>query len=167
MVKVFRVIRKCNRFLCQLAAFPLSFTAVITFADVIGRCFRFPIPGALELGQLLMVSVVYLALGHTQAQRGHVFLDISIPLPFAMRKIVDTFVILLGFFIVGILAWKTVPFVFAAYHHNEWSDCLHVPIFFFKAFMFIGSLTFCLQLIVDLFELWGIGERVRETGASK
>lgn len=162
-----KIIKKFNSFLCHLGAFPLAFVALITFADVIGRYFKFPIPGTLELGQLLMVSVIYLALGHTQAQKGHIFLDLSIPFPLRIQKIVDTLVIFIGLFVMGVLTWKSIPFIFAAYRNNEWSDYLHIPIFLFKAFLFIGTLTFCFQLIIDLFELWNKGQPIKDEGVSE
>jgi TRAP-type C4-dicarboxylate transport system permease small subunit len=146
-------IKRFNMVLYGVSSVFVIFVALITFVDVVGRYFRFPLPGTLELSQLMLVCMIYLTLAHTQAQKGHIFLDFSIPLPQGVKVVVDILLTLLSLFVMSVFTWKSVPFILDAFRSNEWSDYHHMPIFIFKISLFIGGLTFCLQLIIDIIEI--------------
>jgi len=153
MGRLLALIRRFNMYLYGGSAVLLIFVVIITFIDVVGRYFRFPLPGTLELSQLILACMIYLTLAHTQAKKGHIFLDFSIPLPHKVKTVVEILVTLLSLFVMAVLTWKSVPFISDAFTSNEWSDYHHIPIFIFKIFLFIGGLAFCLQLVIDIIEI--------------
>jgi TRAP-type C4-dicarboxylate transport system permease small subunit len=146
-------IKRFNMILYGGSSAFIIFAAVITFIDVVGRYFRFPLPGTLELSQLILACMIYLTLAHTQAQKGHIFLDVSIPLPHKAKAAVDILLTFLSLFVMAVFTWQSVPFILDAFSSNEWSDYHHIPIFIFKISLFVGGLTFCLQLIVEIIEI--------------
>jgi len=150
MGKLLTLIKRFNMYLYGSSAALVIFVVIITSIDVVGRYFRMPVPGAFELSHLALSCMIFMTLAHTQAQKGHISLDLSIPLPPKVNSIIDIFLTLFSLFLMALITWKSVPFVLDAYRSNEWSDYHHLPIFLFKIFMFVGGLTFCLQLIIDI-----------------
>ena len=153
MGRLLALIKRLNMVLYGSSAALLIFVVMITFIDVVGRYFRFPLPGTLELSQLILACMIYLTLAHTQAQKGHIALDFSIPLPHKVKTAVDILLTLLSLFVMAVFTWKSVPFISDAFHSNEWSDYHHIPVFIFKISLFVGGLTFCLQLIIDIIQI--------------
>jgi len=148
------MIKRFNMYCYGASALLLIFVVLITFFDVIGRYFRAPIPGTFELSQLALSCMIFLTLAHTQAIKGHIFLDYAIPLPRKVQTILDVFLTLISLFVMGVLTWKSVPFVLDSYTSREWTDYHQIPLFFIKIFLFVGGLAFCLQLIIDIVEIF-------------
>jgi TRAP-type transport system small permease protein len=154
MKRIAAMIKRFNMYCYGASALLLIFVVLITFFDVIGRYFRAPIPGTFELSQLALSCMIFLTLAHTQAIKGHIFLDYTIPLPRKLQTILDVFLTLISLFVMGVLSWKSVPFVFDSYTSREWTDYHQIPLFFIKIFLFVGGLAFCLQLIIDIVEIF-------------
>lgn len=153
MKRIATTIKQFNLFCYGASALLLIFVALITFFDVIGRYFRIPIPGTFELSQLALSCMIFLTLAHTQAIKGHIFLDYTIPLPHKGQKILDVLLSLVSLFVMAVLTWKSVPFIIDSYTSKEWTDYHQIPVYFIKIFLFVGSITFCLQLIIDIIEI--------------
>jgi TRAP-type transport system small permease protein len=153
MKRVAVMIQRFNMYCYGASALLLILITLITFADVVGRYFRVPVPGTLELTQLAISCVVFLTLAHTQAVKGHIFLEYALPLPPKAQTVLDTLLTLISLFVMAILTWKSVPLIIDAYRNNEWSDYHHIPLFLIKVVVFIGGLSFCLQLIIDIVEI--------------
>lgn len=154
MKRIATTIKQFNLFCYGTSALLLIFVALITFFDVIGRYFRIPIPGTFELSQLALSCMIFLTLAHTQAIKGHIFLDYTIPLPHKGQKILDVLLSLVSLFVMVVLTWKSIPFIMESYASKEWTDYHQIPVYLIKCFLFIGSLTFCLQLVIDIIEIF-------------
>ena len=154
MKRMVAMFKRFNMYCFGASALLLIFVTLITFFDVIGRYFRVPIPGTFELSQLSLSCMIFLTLTHVQAKKGHIFLDYTIPLPRKGQKILDVILTLISLFVMAVLTWKSVPFIFDSYTSREWTDYHQIPLYFIKIFLFIGGLTFCLQLIIDIVEIF-------------
>ncbi|MEO8441081.1 MAG: TRAP transporter small permease [Betaproteobacteria bacterium] len=81
--------------------------ALFVCAEVIMRYgFNSPIPGHLELSELLMPLIVFLALSYTQATRGHVGMDLvleNLPPRARLRATIGT--LLISIFVCAVLAY--------------------------------------------------------------
>jgi TRAP-type C4-dicarboxylate transport system permease small subunit len=72
-----RVLSPVTAFLSKIGSGILVLMVIITVADVIGRkLFNMPVKGAYELGEMLLVVVVFLNLPNTEMQDGNVTIDI-------------------------------------------------------------------------------------------
>ncbi|MBN2568452.1 MAG: TRAP transporter small permease [Deltaproteobacteria bacterium] len=160
MNKIAAIIKRCNFYCYCTSYFLLIFVALITFFDVIGRYFRHPIPGTFELSQFALSCMIFLSIAHTLAIKGHIFLDFAIPLPHKVQSVLDILLSLVSLFVMVIFTWKSVPFILDSYMSKEWSDYLHIPLFFVKISLFIGGLGFSLQLIIDIIEKFKQPERM-------
>lgn len=159
MRRIVDFIKRFDLFCYNASALLLVFVGLITFFDVIGRYLRHPIPGTFELSQIALACMIFLTIAHTQAIKGHIFLDFSLPLPPRVQDILDMFLMLVSLFVMGVFTWQSVRFILSSYESGEWSDYLHLPLFAVKIFLFIGGLTFCLQLIIDIMERFQKSER--------
>jgi TRAP-type C4-dicarboxylate transport system permease small subunit len=160
MNRIVPIIKRFNLYCYSASALLLIFVVLITVFDVIGRYFRHPIPGTFELSQFALSCMIFLSIAHTLAIKGHIFLDYAIPLPRKVQSVLDILLALVSLFVMVIFTWKSVPFVLESYMSKEWSDYLHIPLFFIKISLFIGGLGFSLQLIIDIIEKFKQPERM-------
>jgi TRAP-type C4-dicarboxylate transport system permease small subunit len=80
---------------------------VVGAGDAFATFFGHPIPGALELAELLMVLVVFLALPDAEARRAHITIDLvltRLPGSFSRPLTLFSAVLSLGFY--GAMAWQ-------------------------------------------------------------
>jgi len=91
-----------------LVASLAGFTMMVAGAgDAFSTFLGYPIPGALELAELLMVLVVFLALPDVEATRKHIVIDIvssRLPDSFARPLAVFSALLSLGFY--GAMSWQ-------------------------------------------------------------
>jgi len=72
-----KVLSPVTDILSKIGSGVLVLMVIITVADVIGRkLFNLPVKGAYELGEMLLVVVVFLNLPNTEMQEGNVTIDI-------------------------------------------------------------------------------------------
>jgi TRAP-type C4-dicarboxylate transport system permease small subunit len=85
----------------------ILFVTAFVGAEVIMRyAVNAPIPGHLELAELMMPPIVFLALSYTQATRGHVGMDLLLDaLTPGIRRIAQIAVLLVSISICSILAF--------------------------------------------------------------
>lgn len=76
-------------------------------SDALSTFFGHPIPGALELAELLMVLVVFLALPDVEATRRHIAIDlVAARLPAASRRPLTVLSGALSVMFYGAMAWQ-------------------------------------------------------------
>lgn len=111
--------RPVNRFawriengLSLISAALILFAMLLVSAEVISRkFFNMPIPGQLELGELLMPPIIFLAIAHTQSTGGHVRMTIVIDhMPPAWRHAAEIIVKLLAIAVYAVLCFYSAKF---------------------------------------------------------
>ncbi len=144
-------IRKVNLSLYWAGGLLLMFTLLITTVDVSGRYFRLPLPGTLEICELSLSAVVVLTWAHTQAQRGHVTIDMLFDrLPRRAQGMVNMFTSLLGLFLAILIAWVFVFYTLMSIADGETTDLLSIQEYPFKFLVCIGALALSCQFVLDL-----------------
>ena len=100
-------LRWVERVLLVGSVLVILFVMAFVCAEVIMRyAFNAPIPGHLEGSELLLPIIVFLALSHTQATRGHVGMDLVLDaLPPATRRRATMATLFFSVFICAIVAW--------------------------------------------------------------
>jgi TRAP-type C4-dicarboxylate transport system permease small subunit len=128
-------------------------TMFITTSDVIGRYFRMPLPGAMEISELALGVMVFLGWAYTQAEKGHIAIDILFKrLPQKVQNILDIIIPLFGLTLMGLIGWRAVGFAMDCKSSHESTVDLGIPVWPFKLIIFIGAVTLCIQLIFDVIE---------------
>ena len=139
--------RQVNRFswlieksLSLISAAMIMFAMLLVSAEVISRkLFNTPIPGQLELGELLMPPIVFLAIAYTQSTGGHVRMTLVIDhFPAPWRHAAEIVVKLLAIAVCAVLCFYSAKYAYRAWQFNDvtmsspylviWPSAIMVPL---------------------------------------
>lgn len=157
--------RPVNRFawrvenaLSLVSAALILFAMLLVSAEVISRkFFNMPIPGQLELGELLMPPIIFLAIAYTQSTGGHVRMTIVIDhMPPAWRHAAEITVKILAIAVYAVLCFYSAKFAWRTWQFHDvtmsppyfliWPSAIMVPIG-----MFLVTLRVYLEVLHLLF----------------
>ncbi len=108
---VFRFVGPCLRILEYIlvsgSVLSILFVAFYVGAEVVMRyLFNSPLPGHLELAELMMPVIVFLALSYTQATHGHVGMDLLTDLlPEQTRRVLSVVTLVLSLCICAVIGY--------------------------------------------------------------
>lgn len=135
----------------MLAAVPLAMVAV-TCLDVIGRRFDRPLPGAIEIIELLMGVLVFGALPLVTAERGHVTVALfDERLAPRLRWWRDRVVALVSAAVLAVIGWRLVAKAVELAGFGDRSTYLGVPLAPLAFFMAAMAAVAALALLRDAF----------------
>lgn len=139
--------RPVNRFawrienaLSLVSAAMVLFAMLLVSAEVISRkFFSTPIPGQLELGELLMPPIIFLAIAYTQSTGGHVRMTVVIDhLPPAWRHAMEIAVKVLAIAVYAVLCFYSAKYAYRTWQFHDvtmsppyfpvWPSAVMVPI---------------------------------------
>jgi TRAP-type C4-dicarboxylate transport system permease small subunit len=124
----------------------------LTVGDVVGRYFlAAPIPGTFEVTNFMLALIVFLTLGYTQVQKGHIRIDILVA-RFSPRTqaILDAINYSLSLLLFSLVIWQTAMHAKRLWVGHNVSGILSWPIYPFVIFVAFGTLVFSLVLLVNL-----------------
>jgi TRAP-type C4-dicarboxylate transport system permease small subunit len=141
-----------NTWLAKAGGYVLLCMMVLTVSDVIGRYFfNSPVTGAYEITEVMMVTVVFLFIGYTQAQKGHISIDFVIQLlPQKMRMTIDIVTHLVSLFIMLLIAWMNILRCLELMRINEVTPILHFPVSPFLLIVAIGCFVYSIEFIKNI-----------------
>jgi TRAP-type mannitol/chloroaromatic compound transport system permease small subunit len=110
-----------------------------------------PITGTLEGVELLLVFAVFLSLARTQAERGHIAVDIITErLSGRPRAALEALTALLGLVLFGAVTWATGGMALRSWQMGEYSaGLIAFPIYPSRILVALGSLLLSLQLLLE------------------
>jgi len=141
-------------FFCFLGSIVLFALMLLTTADVIGRyLFNKPILGVLELTQFMMVCLVFLGMIYTQAENGHISVDIlASRCSSKIRTILFLFNNALSFSILLLISLKSFTYAMEIRMAQEISTTLGIPVYPFILIPVIGCLAVIMVIISNSIE---------------
>ena len=153
-----KIIRSVNRVLGYVASSFLILLMMITVIDVILRYFfNSPITGTTEISQLMMIIIVFPALGWAAIDRAHIRVDLLIRLfPTRPRAVVDSITLLIALGIYIVIAWRS--FLESAVVNRQ-TSLIHLPFAPFYWLMSVSLAIFCLAILALVIE--EIGKAVK------
>jgi TRAP-type transport system small permease protein len=144
-------IKKFNYIVAIVGATLVFLTMFITTVDVVGRFFRIPFTGTMEISELTLAVMIFLGWAFTQAQKGHISIDIFFNvLPKRLRNILDVMNPLFGIALLSLVTWQGVKYAMDTKVSQIATDNLGIPVWPFQFMIVIGGITFCLQLVFEL-----------------
>lgn len=112
-----------------------------------------PIFGGYEITQSLMGVLVVLALAYTGFQKGHITVDVvTSHLPQRMQAILESIMIFLCLFVVGLITWQNTIYIKIAFTENYQTASLHIPFCPLIAVISIGFALYWLVLLVTFLD---------------
>lgn len=98
-------LRHCLAFICAVLLLAMM---ALTVADVLGRyLLNAPVPGATELTEMLLATVVFIGLPAASLDRDHVKVDLCVEhLRGTARSVLERLVEIASAGILGVIAWR-------------------------------------------------------------
>ena len=127
----------------------LAAMTAVTVVDVAGRyLLNRPLPGALELSELLMVFLVFGAFAVTERRGGHVDIDVVVNrFPPRGRALSESFAALLSMGFWGAITWRTALHAQNIRTAGETTPNLGLPTAPFVWMAAVGTALFTLALL--------------------
>jgi TRAP-type C4-dicarboxylate transport system permease small subunit len=141
-----KIIRIVSRLLGYIAAVILGFMMILTVVDVFFRyVLNAPLTGAIEMSELLMVVLVFPALGWIAIERSHIRVDLLVSTwPKRVQFIVEIITLLLA---LGTYAYITWQSILESMEANMATSLLSIPEAPFHWVMTAGFFMLCLAIV--------------------
>jgi len=146
-----KIIRNVNRVLGYVASSFLILLMMITVIDVILRYFfNAPITGTTEISQLMMIIIVFPALGWAAVDRAHIRVDLLIrQVPRRPSAVVNAITLLLALGVYIIITWRSL---LESAVVNRQTSLIHLPFAPFYWLMSVSLAIFCLAILALIVE---------------
>jgi len=143
--------------LVTLSALIILFVMAFVGTEVLMRyAFNSPIPGHLELSELMMPIIVFLAISYTQATHGHVGMELVLDaMPARARRISQICVLLASVFICSVLAFFSFKNAIQLYVYDDvtmtppyfktWPSGASIP---------LGYILISLRMVIQILHLY-------------
>ncbi len=148
MSSIFKILDKFSNFLKYVGEFSLTCMMMLTVVDVIGRFFKHPIFGSVELVGFLAVIIVASALPYTYKMDGHVGVEILVRLmPEKQQIIIDIFTRFLSLILFCIITWQMFVYAQDLKMSGEVSMNMEIPLYYIVYVLAFGLLAFSVTII--------------------
>ncbi|MDX9821884.1 MAG: TRAP transporter small permease [Syntrophales bacterium] len=153
MTRLDRALASASRSFNALACAALVAMMLLTFADVVLRLLRFPIPGTYELVGFLGAVGVSFALAYTSVERGHIAVDLIVrKLPKRMQLLIDGIGSIVSGCLFGLVTWQSFLYGLDLKKSGEVSLTLAMPLYPVLYGIAIGCALLCIVLLADGFQ---------------
>lgn len=144
-----RVVSQGGRLVAAACLFALMFYVT---ADVICRTvFGAPLKGTLEVSQIMLLIIVFLAIADTQTRKGHVRIELfSDHLPPRAQAILGVLYCVAGIGLFSMMLVYGATVALADMRTGVTTDQLGIPLFPAKAVIPVGALLMIVELIANL-----------------
>jgi len=150
---IFKALDKFSSFLKFIGAAAITVMMLLTVVDVIGRFFKYPIFGSVELIGFLATIIVATALPYTYKVEGHVGVEILVRLlPKKTQLIIDLFTRALSLFLFCLVTWQMFLYAKDIRETGEVSMNLEFPIYYIIYLLAFGLLIFSVTILETIFK---------------
>ncbi|MBT6341449.1 MAG: TRAP transporter small permease [Desulfobacula sp.] len=150
---IFKTLDKFSGILKIIGAVAITCMMLLTVVDVIGRFFKYPIFGSVELVGFLATVIVAAALPYTYKVEGHVGVEILVRLLSKKTQlIIDIFTRTLSFVLFCLVTWQMFLYAKDIHDTGEVSMNLEFPIYYIIYLLAFGLLVFSVTILETIFE---------------
>ena len=150
---IFKVLDKFSGYLKFIGAVAITVMMLLTVVDVIGRFFKYPIFGSVELIGFLATIIVTAALPYTYKVEGHVGVEILVRLLSKKTQLImDIFTRTLSLFLFCLVAWQMFLYAEEIYKTGEVSMNLEFPIYYIVYLLAFGLVVFSVTILETIFK---------------
>jgi TRAP-type C4-dicarboxylate transport system permease small subunit len=137
--------------LCSV--FIIMFLMFFASAEIIGRyVFNFPIPGHVEIVELIMAGVVFLGIAYTERVGGHVRMELFVTRVLKGRAyhIAEVITATLSLFVYLFILTHSFEFALHAFEIGDTTPYINWPTWQSKLAIPIGSLFLCIRFAIEI-----------------
>jgi len=150
---IFKTLEKFSGILKIIGALAITAMMLLTVVDVIGRFFKYPIFGSVELVGFLATVIVAAALPYTYKVEGHVGVEILVRLMSKkIQLIIDLFTRTLSLVLFCLVTWQMFLYAKDIHDTGEVSMNLEFPIYYIIYLLAFGLLVFSVTILETIFE---------------
>jgi len=150
---IFKTLDKFSGILKFIGAVAITAMMLLTVVDVIGRFFKYPIFGSVELVGFLATIIVAAALPYTYKMDGHVGVEILVRLLSEKTQlIIDLFTRTLSLILFSIVAWQMFLYAADIQKTGEVSMNLEFPIYYIVYLLAFGLVIFSITILEMIFK---------------
>ena len=116
--------------------------------------FNQPILGTVEISSYLLVIFCFTGVAFTQSQRGHINIElVTQRLPVSLQRTLRIIVLILSLATFVVITWQMSIAFWKSWEMQEvrWG-ALPLPVWPVKFMIAFGSLTLCLQFLLDIYD---------------
>jgi TRAP-type C4-dicarboxylate transport system permease small subunit len=141
-----------NRIANYFSVILLVLLTFLTVADVFGRYFlNKPIPGTLEITELVLSLIVFLAFGYAEHFNEHIVIDTLYELlPQVIKRFVYLFSMLLSFTVITLMGWQLYIFGERMQNGGYSTAILRIPLYPIVLLTSVGSICYALAMISNV-----------------
>lgn len=153
-----KIVRTINRIMGYVASGFLILLMLITVVDVFLRYFfNSPLTGTTEISQLMMIIIVFPALGWAAIDRAHIRVDLLVnQLPSRLKALFSSITLLIALGVYIIIAWRSF---LESTVVNRQTSLINLPFAPFYWLMSVSLAVFCLAILALIIE--DIGKAVK------
>ena len=143
--------KRVNTKLALFSGALVFFYMFLVGANITGRyVFNRPIDGTLEIGQLVLASVIFFSLAYAQMENSHIRVTAVLKvLPRKWQDKFETAILAIGFLMMILMAWRSLPFALESFEMREVHMSVDVPIWPTKFIFFLGWCILGLQFLLE------------------
>lgn len=150
---IFSALDRFSGVLKMIGAIALTGMMLLTVVDVIGRFFKYPIFGSVELVGFLATIVVAAALPYTYKVEGHVGVEILVRLLSKKAQIwIDIFTRSLSLVLFSLITWQMFLYAMDIQKTGEVSMNLEFPIYYIIYLLSFGMLIFSVTILETILD---------------
>ncbi len=146
------LVRRASDWLVGAGAVVLATLMLMTFFDVVGReLLNAPIVGTVDLTELYMGLIVYLGIGATTYNGGHISVDIvTLRLPARARRALGLFSQIVCSLLAGLICWQLWVIAGETVDYNDVTRVWEMPIYPFVYGMAAASVLMVVAFVLRL-----------------
>lgn len=145
-------LEKVSNVLRLLGAAALTGMMLLTVADVVGRFFKHPIFGSVEVVGFLAAILVAAALPYTYRNEGHVGVEILVRLlPEKQKLRINILTRVLSLALFGLITWQMFLYAIDIHETGEVSMNLEFPVFYIVYLLSAGLAVFSITILISIF----------------
>ena len=143
--------KRVNTVLAFFCGALVFFYMFLVGANITGRyLFNNPVYATLEIGQLVLASVIFFSLAYAQMENAHVRVTaVQKILPHKWQDKFETAILFVGFLMMILMAWRSLPFALESFEMREAHVSVDVPIWPTKFIFFFGWCILGLQFLLE------------------
>jgi TRAP-type C4-dicarboxylate transport system permease small subunit len=155
MEKMFNLLQKVSRAFTDIGGVALTFMMCLTVADVILRCFNYPILGAYEMVALSLAIVIGFSIPKASMDRSHIQMEMVIErLPAQGRALLNTFTRILCIILFGIIGYNLIVVGNEFLSTGETSATLQIPFYPIAYCIAVCCFLQCFVFVSDIVKIW-------------
>jgi TRAP-type C4-dicarboxylate transport system permease small subunit len=164
------VLSKIEDYLNLASVFIIMFLMFFATTEIVGRyIFNSPVPGHVEIVELIMVGIVFFGIAYTQRVGGHVRMELFVTKVLKGRSyhIAEVITNILSLFVYLFILVYTFKATLFAYQIGDNTSYLYWPTWPSKLAVPIGCLFLCIRFSVEIIQHTAqviVGGEMRDMG---